>query len=318
MLLKLKPIPRDYIWGGTRLVDEFDAASDSDRVGELWMLSCHPDARSRVEGGEYDGKSLPEVLTKHPEFMGTDAGKFGRFPLMIKLIHACDDLSVQVHPDDDYAAYTPDKQGKTELWYIIDAEPGAEIVCGLDCEMNQEQLRRAIQEGTLTDCLKRYPVKAGDVFFIEAGTIHSIGKGVLLAEIEQNSTTAYRIHDYGRMDEDGQPRPLRIDRAIDVAITVPSDCPPGPLEPPAEVKSRTETVLGDCDYFRSVLMDTYMPTEFEVDDKSFASVIMLDGKAVFMTDEDTSTASKGESLFITAGTGRVRVSGKGLFIVTTI
>ena len=318
MLLKLRPIPKDYIWGGSRLVDEFDAPGESHKVGELWMLSCHPDHRSRVEGGAYDGKSLPEVLTRHPEYMGAHARKFNRFPLMVKLIHACDDLSVQVHPDDDYAADTPDKQGKTELWYIIDAEPGAEVVCGLKEELNQDQFRRAIQDGTLLDCLQRYKVKAGDVFFIEAGTIHSIGKGVLLAEIEQNSTTAYRIHDYGRVDEDGQPRPLRIDRAIDVAITVPTDTPPGPLEKAREVNKRTETVLGECDYFRSVLMETFMPTSVEVNEESFASVIVLDGLLNFMTSEDTVSVAKGESLFISAGTGKVEISGKGTLILTTI
>lgn len=318
MLLKLKPIPKDYIWGGSRLVEEFDAPGESDKVGELWMLSCHPEGRSRVDGGAYDGRSLPEVLTKHPEYMGTDAGKFNRFPLMIKLIHACEDLSIQVHPDDEYAADTPDKQGKTELWYIIDAQPDAEIICGMSEELNQEQFRRAIQEGTLTESLQRFKVKPGDVFFIEAGTIHSIGKGVLLAEIEQNSTTAYRIYDYDRLDENGQPRPLRIDRAIDVAITVPSVTSPQPLSPAKDVDSRTETLLGECDYFRSVAMETFMPTSFEVGEDSFASVIMLDGKATFMTDEDTVTAAKGESLFISAGTGKVKVNGKATFIVTTI
>jgi len=318
MLLKLKPVPRDYIWGGSRLVEEYDAPGESDKVGELWMLSCHPDGRSRVDGGDYDGKSLPEVLTKHPEYMGTDAGKFNRFPLMIKLIHACDDLSVQVHPDDDYAADTPDKQGKTELWYIIDAEPDAEVICGLTEELNQEQFRRAIQDGTVLDCLKRFKVKAGDVFFIEAGTIHSIGKGVLLAEIQQNSTTAYRIYDYDRTDENGQTRPLRIDRAIDVAITVPTVEAPGALGQPEDTDSRTETLLGECDYFRSVLMETFMPTQMNVGEDSFASVVMLDGKATFMTDSDTVTAAKGESLFISAGTGKVRINGKASFIVTTI
>jgi len=318
MLLKLRPIPKDCIWGGSRLVEEYDAPGESDKVGELWMLSCHPDHRSRVEGGAYDGKSLPEVLTKHPEYMGTHAKRFSRFPLMIKLIHACDDLSIQVHPDDDYAADTPDKQGKTELWYIIDAEPDAEVVCGVKEEFNQEQLRRAIQDGTLLDSLQRFKVKAGDVFFIEAGTIHSIGKGVLLAEIEQNSTTAYRIHDYGRTDENGQSRQLRIDRAIDVAITVPSVISSSPLGQPEDVSSRTETLLGECDYFRSVVMETFMPTSFEVGEDSFASVVVLDGKASFMTDDDTASAAKGESLFICAGTGKVRVSGKATFIVTTI
>ncbi len=318
MLLKLRPIPKDYLWGGSRLVDEYDAPGDSDKVGELWMLSCHPDDRSRVVGGVYDGKSLPEVLTKHPEYMGTDAKKFSRFPLMVKLIHACEDLSIQVHPDDDYAADTPDKQGKTELWYIIDAEPDAEVICGVTEEFNQEQFRMAIQDGRLLDSLQRFKVKPGDVFFIEAGTIHSIGKGVLLAEIEQNSTTAYRIHDYGRQDENGQLRPLRIDRAIDVAITVPSVFAPRPLKPSEDVDSRTETLLGECEYFRSVAMETFMPTSFDVGEDSFASVIVLDGKANFMTDEDTVSAAKGESLFISAGTGKVKVSGKATFIVTTI
>lgn len=318
MLLKLKPIPKDYIWGGSRLVEEYDAPGESDKVGELWMLSCHPDHWSRVEGGDFDGKSLPEVLSRHPEYMGTDAKKFGRFPLMVKLIHACDDLSVQVHPDDDYAADTPDKQGKTELWYVIDAEPGAEVVCGLKEELNQEQFRRVIQDGTLLDCLQRYKVKPGDVFFIEAGTIHSIGKGVLLAEIEQNSTTAYRIHDYGRVDDEGQLRPLRIDRAIDVAITVPLDREPGPVRKEREVDKHTETLLGECDYFRSVLVETFMPTSIEVGQDSFASVIMLDGKVSFMTDEDTMSASKGESVFISAGSGKVNITGKGTFILTTI
>ena len=318
MLLKLRPIPKEYIWGGSRLVEEYDAPGESEKVGELWMLSCHPDHRSRVDGGAYDGKSLPEVLTRHPDYMGTDAKKFGRFPLMVKLIHACDDLSVQVHPDDEYAADTLDKQGKTELWYIIDAEPDAEVVCGLKEELNQEQLRRVIQEGTLPDYLMRYKVKPGDVFFIEAGTIHSVGKGVLLAEIEQNSTTAYRMYDYGRVDEDGQLRPLRIDRAIDVAITVPLDRQPGPAGEAQEVDRRTETLLGECDYFRSVLVDTFMPTFIEVGEDSFASVVMLDGKVTFMTDEDTMTAAKGESVFISAGSGRVDISGKGTFILTTI
>lgn len=318
MLLKLKPIPKEYMWGGSRLVDEYDAPGESDKVGELWMLSCHPDHRSRVEGGVYDGKSLPEVLTKHPEYMGTDAKKFSRFPLMIKLIHACDDLSIQVHPDDEYAADTPDKQGKVELWYIIDAEPDAEVICGVTEEMNQEQFRKAIQDGTVLDCLNRVKVKPGDIFFIEAGTVHSIGKNVLLAEIQQNSTTAYRIHDYGRLDENGQPRQLRIDRAIDVAITVPSEDITRPDDRERKVGTHTERLLGECDYFRSVIMKTGRPTEIKVDEDSFASVVMLEGKAVFMTGDDTVTAAKGESLFIGAGTGKLKISGEAEFIVTTI
>lgn len=318
MLLKLKPVPKESMWGGKMLCEEFGISSESEKIGELWMLSCHPDGRSRVEGGEFDGKSLPEVLTKHPEFMGLNAKKYNRFPLMIKLIRAEDDLSIQVHPDDEYAADTADKQGKTELWYVIDAQPDAEIICGVCEELTQEQLRRAIQDGTLLDSLERIKVKAGDVFSIEAGTIHSICKGVLLAEIEQNSTTTYRMFDYGRTDENGEARPLRIDRAIDVAITVPSAFQAGPLSPPRDVDCRTETELGRCDYFSSVAMDTFMPTHFDVGEESFASVVVLEGEAKLYTDENSLTVKKGDSVFITAGSGRITVSGKSLLIVTRI
>lgn len=318
MLLKLRPIPKEYIWGGSRLTEEFDAPGESEKLGELWMLSCHPEGRSRVDGGEYDGRSLAEVLTKHPDYMGRHAKRFSRFPLMIKLIHACEDLSIQVHPDDEYVADIPDTQGKSELWYIIDAEPEAEIICGVTEELNQEQFRRVIQDGTLTDIVRRHKVKPGDVFFIEAGTIHSIGKGILLAEIEQNSTAAYRIHDYGRTDDDGELRDLSIDRAIDVAITVPTEFPTGPLSGPTDVDSRTETVLGECEYFRSTAMEVRSSTSITVNEESFASVIMLEGKVTFMTDKDTLSAVKGESVFISAGSGEITVSGYGKFIVTRI
>jgi len=342
-ILRLKPVAKENIWGGTRLCEEFgieppagsispetaaaaedigqvDDAEESalPKVGEVWMLSCHPDSRGKVIGGQYDGMSLPEVLTSRPDFMGSHAKRFNRFPLLIKLIDAAENLSVQVHPDDEYAADTNDAQGKTELWYVIEAEPDAEIIYGFKNELTQEQFRHAIENDTLLDELEHFKVRAGDVFFIEAGTVHAIGKGVLLAEVQQNSTTEYRIYDYGRVDAEGNPRPLHIDRAIDVAITVPPTFPPGPLGPPVDVDSRTEMVLGECKYFRSVIMDTFMPTHFEVDEDSFASVVVLDGEAKFFTDDENINLRKGDSAFITAGTGRVTVSGRAIFIVTTI
>ena len=318
-ILKLKPVIMENIWGGTRLRDTYGLSVGSDHVGEMWMLSCHPESRSRIVGGVYNGSSLPEVLTAHPEYMGTHAKNFNRFPLLIKLIDAAEDLSVQVHPDDEYAEDTDDAQGKTELWYVIDAEPDAEIIYGFKNELTQEQFRHAIEDGSLLDEVEHFKVRAGDVFFIEAGTVHAIGKGVMLAEIQQNSTTEYRIYDYDRViDEEGNRRPLHIDRAIDVAITVPPTFPPGPLGPPVDVDSRTEMVLGECKYFRSVIMDTYMPTHFEVTDESFASVVMIEGEAKFFADDDCIQLSKGESAFISAGSGRITVSGRAIFIVTTI
>lgn len=317
-IFKLRPVAMSDIWGGTRLCEQFGAESDSDKVGELWMLSTHPDSRSRVIGGEYDGCNIAEVLTAHPEYMGAHAKNFNRFPVLIKLIDAAEDLSIQVHPDDEYAEDTDDAQGKTELWYIIDAEPDAEIVYGFKNELTQEQFRQAIENGSIVDEVEHFKVRPGDVFFLEAGTVHAVGKGVLLAEIQQNSTTEYRVFDYGRTDENGEPRPLHIDRAIDVAITVPPTIPPGPLGPPVDVDNRTEMVLGECRYFRSTIMDTYQPTHFEVSEDSFASVVMLDGEAKFFADDDCCLLKKGDSAFISAGSGTLTVSGRAMFVVTTI
>ncbi len=321
-ILKLMPVPRETMWGGERLCEHFgiecSEEQDSSRIGEAWMLSCHPNARSRVVGGEFDGKSLPEVLTKHPEYMGSDAKRFNRFPLMIKLIDARENLSIQVHPDDEYAADTHDAQGKTELWYVIEAEPDAEIIYGFRQELTQEQFRAALQDDTILDKVEHFKVKSGDVFFLEAGTVHSIGKGVLLCEIQQNSTTEYRVYDYGRTDEEGISRPTQIEKAIDVAITVPPTVPPGPLSAPVEVDNRTEMALGECNYFRSVVMDTYLPTHFEVTDESFASVVVIEGEAKFYTEDDGLTLKKGESALIPAGAGRITVDGRAIFIVTTI
>lgn len=317
-IIKLKPITKDYIWGGTRLKDEFGLECESERCAEGWMLSCHPDGRCRADGGLFDGQSLAEILTAHPSFMGKHAKNFNRFPLLIKLIDARDDLSVQVHPDDEYALEAEDSQGKTELWYIIDAEPDAKLIYGFSEELTQEQFYNAIVDGTLLDKLNYCPVKAGDVFFIEAGTVHAIGKGILIAEIQQNSNATYRVFDYGRLGADGNPRQLHIDKAIDVAVTVPPHIAPGPKTELTEVDTRMESVLGDCKYFKTVLVKTDLPTHIEVTEDSFVSVLMISGKAKFFGDEDSITLEKGDSAFIPAGFGKVTISGEAEFIWTTI
>lgn len=318
-IIKLKPVTKDYIWGGTRLRDEFGLECDSERCAEGWMLSCHPDGRCTADGGRYDGQTLAEILSAHPSLMGKHAKNFNRFPLLIKLIDARDDLSVQVHPDDEYALAAEDSQGKTELWYIIDAEPGAQLIYGFSQELTQEQFYNAIMDGSLLDKVNYCPVKAGDVFYIEAGTLHAIGKGILLAEVQQNSNATYRVYDYNRLGADGNPRPLHIDRAIDVAITVPPHIPPGPKTPLEDVDTREESVLGECRYFKTVLVKTDIPTHMNINDDSFVSVLMISGKAGFF-DEDGEgiTLHKGDSAFIPAGFGELTVSGEAEFIWTTI
>ena len=218
----LKAPCKDYLWGGNRL-REFGKESDADKIAESWELSCHPDGESVIASGDYAGMTLPAFLAAHPEAAGESCRDFERFPVLIKLIDAHDNLSVQVHPDDAYALAHEGEYGKTEMWYIVDAEPGAELLYGFARDVTKEEFRRAIEENTLLDLVRHVPVRPGDVFFIPAGTLHAIGKGILIAEIQQNSNTTYRVYDYGRVGKDGKPRELHIAKALDVTRLTPAD-----------------------------------------------------------------------------------------------
>ncbi len=317
-IMKLAPVTKDYIWGGTRLRDEFGIESPYERTAEAWMLSCHPDGRTKVANGEFEGKSLPKVLTLHPEYMGTHAKNFNMFPVMIKLIDAHDNLSLQVHPDDEYALANDNEQGKQELWYVLDCDEDAEIIYGFREELNQEQFKRAIEDGTILESVEHFRPKKGDVFNIEAGTIHAIGRGILVAEVQQNSNATYRVYDYDRVDSEGNRRQLHINKAIDVTITTPPTIPPGAMSAPTDVDARTETLLGSCKYYSATLMETYMPTHFDVTEESFAHILMVEGEAKFYTDDCDIELKKGESAFIPAGAGKVTVNGQSKFILTKI
>ena len=317
-IMKLTPVVKDYIWGGTRLREQFGIDFPCERTAEAWMLSCHPDGRTRVANGEHSGMTLPKVLTKHPEYMGTHAKNFNMFPLMIKLIDARESLSLQVHPDDEYAMLNDDDQGKDELWYVIDCDEDSEIICGFAEEMNQEEFKLAVESGAILDSVVHYNPKPGDVFYIEAGTVHAIGAGVLIAEIQQNSNATYRIYDYDRADEEGNKRPLHLNKAIDVTITVPSPVPQGAAGEPESIDQRTETLLGKCRCFSSRLVETGRTTHMTVGRESFASVVMIDGSARFISEDDDIELKKGDSAFIPAGFGELTVTGKSKFILTQI
>ncbi len=317
-IYKLTPATKNYIWGGSRLREDFGISADSENIAEAWVLSCHPDGRSRISGGEFDGKSLAGLLSRNHDYMGTHSKNFSRFPVMVKLIDAADDLSIQVHPDNEYAEEIEGDQGKCELWYVVDAEPGAQLIYGFAEDMTQDQFRQAIRDGSVVDYLDHYDVEKGDVFFIEPGTVHAIGKGILIAEIQQNSNITYRIHDYDRTDSEGNPRELHIEKAVDVGITVPSLRKPGPERLPRDIDGRSETLLASCEYFTSRLMEIEAATHFNVDDTSFAHLLVTDGKLKIQNGDDIITVNKGESVFIPAGFGKVNVSGRAEFIVTTI
>ncbi len=302
---------KDYLWGGNKLRD-YGKISDSDRIAESWELSCHPDGESIIADGEYTGRPLTEYLNDYPEALGTNCARFDRFPVLIKLIDARDNLSVQVHPDDTYALAHEGEYGKTEMWYVVEAEPGAELICGFRREITKEEFRRSVEENTLLDKVNRVPVKTGDVFFIEAGTLHAIGKGILIAEIQQNSNTTYRVYDYGRIGADGKPRELHVEKALDVTNLTPvklQECYP---------KGSITQLLAHCDYFYTSCTESEGYCHIDSDDTSFVHFLILEGDAVLTAGDFSIPLKKGTSVFVPAGTSACRINGKCKFINTSI
>ncbi|MFV0560627.1 MAG: mannose-6-phosphate isomerase, class I [Enterococcus sp.] len=239
----LKPVFQEKIWGGNRLRTVFDFDIPSDKIGEDWAISAHPHGVGVVENGEFKGQKLDELWANHKELFGNPTEPV--FPLLIKILDAEDELSVQVHPDDAYGMKHEGELGKTECWYIIDAEPGAEIIYGHHAK-TREELADMIHEGRWDDLLKRVPVKKGDFFYVPSGTIHAIGKGIMILETQQSSDTTYRVYDYDRKDDQGNTRELHIQQSIDVT-TVPA------IAPKLQVK---EIKKGDSS------VTTYLETEF--------------------------------------------------------
>lgn len=218
----LSPVFQERIWGGQKLKSLFSYDIPYENTGECWAISAHPNGQSVVKDGEYKGLKLGELWIKHPELFQSNATVF---PLLTKILDASDNLSVQVHPNDEYAGkYERGELGKTECWYIVDAEPGAEIIYG-HAAKSKEQLISYIEDEKWDELLTRVPVRAGDFFYVPSGTIHALGKGIVVLETQQSSDTTYRVYDYNRIDKDGTTRELHLEKAIDVT-TIPSKYTP--------------------------------------------------------------------------------------------
>jgi mannose-6-phosphate isomerase len=315
-VLKLTPAFKDYLWGGTRLRDDFQKDCDFDKIAESWELSCHKDGPSTISNGEFKGLTLSEYIEKAGKsVLGTDCEKFDNFPILIKLIDAKDNLSVQVHPDNEYALRVEGEYGKTEMWYIVDCDEGATLLYGFKDTISKNEFAQRIADNTLLEVTNAVPVKKGDVFFIQAGTLHAIGKGILIAEIQQNSNTTYRIYDYGRVGKDGNPRELHVEKAKDVTDLCPAKAYP---ETPVEQKDGyTSKLLSSCDYFTTYAIDVESKAVLEADEKSFVSLLILEGEGKVIGD-DTVEFRKGDSIFIPAGTGKFAVDGKCKAILTKV
>lgn len=238
--LLLKPAVKDYLWGGNRLKTLFSVQSDLTITAEAWVLSTHKNGPSTVQNGIFAGKLLQDALAA----WGQSAPD-----ILVKLIDARDRLSLQVHPDDAYASLHHQSKGKTEMWYVLDAEEGASLICGFERSMTRKDFADHIANGTAHTAVKSFPVKAGDVFFIPAGTVHAIGAGILVAEVQQNSDVTYRVWDWGRVGTDGKPRELHVDRALDVSVTEPYTTPCGQVGEVREIMGGSLRTLAECPAF---------------------------------------------------------------------
>ena len=308
--VKLIPPVKDYIWGGEKLKTEYGIHTDLIKAAEAWVLSCHKDGQSIISGGEYDGRTLESIIEEQGEsVLGRNAARFDFFPVLIKLIDAKDNLSVQVHPDNEYARVHEGEYGKTEAWYILDCEPGASLIYGFKCPISKDEFRERIENNTLLDVVNQVPVHPGDLFFIDSGTLHAIGKGILLAEVQQNSNTTYRVYDYGRLGADGKPRTLHINKALDVTRCEPPRHPVGPSGAPEHHPGYTSILQASCTFFTFRTLEIDGTAVFTADGSSFVSVVVLEGEGVLEFGEDNMPLRKGESVFVPADAGEYSLTG---------
>lgn len=318
-MLEFQPIIKRIRWGGTRLRTvlgkEVEGATDA---AESWEIVDHGDDQSIVLDGPWKGRTLTQlVLESGDELMGRNA-LLGQFPLLIKFLDANDRLSLQVHPDDARAKqYNPVENGKTEAWVILSAEPGSRLYAGLKRGVDRNRLKRALSDGTVEDCLHSFPVTAGDCVFIPAGTVHAIGEGILLAEIQQSSDLTFRLHDWGRVGPDGKPRPIHVAESLDC-----TDFERGPVDPvkpvalaaaqfgeSGTVRSNRHEELVYCQYFVMHRHVAEAPFALPCDDR-FHVLMVLGGSARF-NEDDSRTLRLGQTLLAPACRGRLTIEPEG-------
>ena len=298
-LVKLKPGVKDYIWGGTYF-KKFNKGTSFDRVSECWELSVRDNDSSIIASGKDEGKRLIDVLTK--EDIGPVMDRFPYFPLLIKLIDAKENLSIQVHPSDDYALKYEQSFGKSEMWHIISADEGSGLYVGLNKDYSKEDIEKALKEGTILECLNFYKVKPGDTFVINPGTIHAIGAGVRLIEIQQNSNLTYRLFDYNRVDKDGNPRELHIKKALDVID----------YHQYKVVKTGDE-LLADNKYFTVKEVNFDKELEIDANERAFISFTFLEGEGLV----NDIPYSKYDTFFLPFGQ-KCLIKGKGKVVISTV
>lgn len=315
----LRPAGKDYLWGGTRLKDDFSKDLPMNPLAETWECSTHPDGPSIIASGKYKGQFLADVIKRHPEYLGTHPkGKAG-LPILVKLIDARKDLSVQVHPNDEYAMkYENGSLGKTEMWYVVDAAKDASLIYGFHHDMDRAVLKKSLEEGSVQKYLQKIRIHKDDVFFIEAGTVHAIGKGALIAEIQESSNLTYRLFDYDRVDREGRRRELHIRKALDVINLKGSQEPRQPMRVLRYRKGTASELLCRCKYFQTerMLVNTECYREmadYQTGENSFQVLLCIGGCGT-LTGRESIHFIKGDCIFIPANSTPLKIHGKAEFL----
>ena len=315
--LQLCGVVKSPIWGGTRLLREWNKKATAATVGESWELTVRKQEIATITNGAFRGRDLASVIAEQGAAVtGVEFGE-GDFPLLIKLLDANDALSVQVHPDDDYAARVEGDRGKTEMWYIVDADEGAQIICGLADGVSADDFARAVDTGNTLDALRYLSVRPGEVYFIPAGLPHAIGKGILIAEIQQNCDLTYRVYDYDRTDADGNKRELHVKKALDVIRPFTDEQIEALRYAKAPADFDKDRLLAHCPFFR---VERLMLTDSSatLPAQKMSHLLCLDGNADLRCDNEYFPVKKGDSYLIPACLCGVTLSGTATLLLSSL
>lgn len=316
----LSPVYKEVMWGGRRLSDDFNKETGPSIVAESWECSTHKDGISTIATGEHKGKLLADVLIEHSDYLGAHNCDKKELPILVKLIDAEKNLSVQVHPDDEYAKkFENNSHGKTEMWYVLDARDNTEIIFGFNKDLTKKELVSSLFEGNLTKHLQKVNVKKNDVFYIDAGTVHGICAGTLIAEIQQSSNLTYRLYDYDRVDKTGQKRELHTKKAIEVAKLSSSKEPRQPLRVLKYIKGCASELLCRCKYFQveRMLVNTTLNrnmVSFQTDYTTFKVLLCTEGCGTLLSENEVISFVKGDCIFVPANSVEIKIHGITQFL----
>lgn len=310
--LKLSPVTKSYIWGGTKLINEWGKTSLEPTIAECWELSMFPGCESVVDDIAFRDYTLSTLYQKYPDFFGEKIKNFDDFPILIKLIDASNNLSVQVHPSDEYALKNEGSLGKTEMWYIADAEEGASIYYGFNRDVTREEVETAIKNNTVTELLNKVDVKKGDAYFVPSGTVHALLRGVTVIEVQESSNLTYRVYDYDRRDKNGNPRELHIEKALNVMNFARAEKAP---EIPAKIRSDGTEIrkLAECSYFTVKEVKVNGGEYIIYTGDCFKTFTVAEGTGKFSNGTEI---HKGETWFLPAEYME-KITGDGLTLIVT-